>query len=65
MSKLPNPLFLSFVIPVKDEHQTLVTLYEGISNVITRMDKTILFEIIFIDDGSSDTSWQVMDDLDG
>ena len=54
-----TPLFLSFVIPVKDEDQTLETLYQGIKDnlVDTR------FEILFIDDGSTDNSWAEMSRL--
>lgn len=63
MSENLSPVFLSFVIPVKDENQTLETLCRGISDVLAETDKTIRFEIILIDDGSSDNSWQVMADL--
>jgi len=57
------PLFLSFVIPVKNEYQTLESLYKGISDTLSSLDKTIRFEIIFIDDGSDDKSWEVMGNL--
>ena len=58
-----SSLFLSFVVPVKNEYQTLETLYKGISEAVSLLKKTVRFEIIFIDDGSDDESWQVMDNL--
>ncbi len=58
-----NPLRLSFVIPVKDEEQTLETLYQGIRDTLFSADKNIGFEIIFIDDGSTDQSWLQMSRL--
>jgi len=54
-----TPLFLSFVIPVKDEDQTLETLYQGIKDNLV----DIRFEILFIDDGSADNSWSEMSRL--
>ena len=56
-------LFLSFVIPVKDEEQTLETLYQGINDSLSQVDTNIRFEIIFIDDGSTDNSWGEMSRL--
>jgi glycosyltransferase involved in cell wall biosynthesis len=52
---------VSFVVPTRDEEMTLVTLYSGIKKNFKsgQMD----FEIIFIDDGSSDSSWDVMKKL--
>lgn len=51
-----NRTKISFVIPVKDEEQTIVLLYEGISKTLeqTRISE---FEVIFVDDGSTDASW--------
>jgi len=60
MKKQTNPLFLSFVIPVMDEEQTLDALYQGIKNTLHKVDSTIQFEVIFIDDGSTDKSWETM-----
>ncbi|OQK16723.1 glycosyl transferase family 2 [Methyloprofundus sedimenti] len=55
-----SALFLSFVIPVKDEVQTLAGLYQGISDALKQRDKDLRFEVIFIDDGSTDGSWAEM-----
>lgn len=58
-----NPLLLSFVIPVNNEEHTLETLYQGINDTLIAADKNIHFEIIFIDDGSTDKSWIEMSRL--
>ncbi len=60
MKKQTNSLFLSFVIPVMDEEQTLEALYQGIKNTLHKVDNSIQFEVIFIDDGSTDKSWETM-----
>lgn len=48
---------ISFVIPVKDEEQTIGTLYCGIADVLTKAGRSA-FEVIFVDDGSTDASWK-------
>ena len=50
---------LTVVIPVLDEHDSLQELYEEITTVIS--EKALSYEIIFIDDGSTDASWNVID----
>ena len=55
-----NPA-LSFVIPVKDEQATLTSLVGGIAAQAAKI--TDCWEIIFIDDGSADQSWAVMEQL--
>jgi len=52
---------LSIVIPLLDEEESLPELAEGIKKV---MDANIYsYEIIMVDDGSSDNSWKVIEDL--
>lgn len=64
MEAKPTALFLSFVIPVMDEEQTLESLYLGIKESISSLsDNNMEFEIIFIDDGSTDNSWKEMSRL--
>lgn len=46
---------LTFVIPVKDEQATLATLFGGIAVQATKL--TSRWEVIFVDDGSTDQSW--------
>ena len=54
---------VTFVIPVKDEQATLVPLYHAIADEATRITK--IWEVIFIDDGSSDGSWTEIKRLAG
>ena len=46
---------LSIIIPAFNESESLNELHEWISKVVKRMN--IIYEIIIIDDGSSDDSW--------
>lgn len=50
---------LSFVVPLKDEQSTLAELVVGISKNV----EGISHEVILIDDGSCDLSWDVITDL--
>jgi glycosyltransferase involved in cell wall biosynthesis len=47
---------LSIVIPVYNEEESIHELTDWIERVCTR--ESLLFEIIYIDDGSSDSSWE-------
>ena len=47
---------ISVVIPVYNSEQTLVTLYQRIVYVLTKL--TDKYEIIFVNDGSIDGSWR-------
>ncbi len=49
---------IGIVIPVKDEEQTLVRLFDACAAAISALN--LNFEIFFIDDGSTDNSWEVM-----
>ncbi len=46
---------LSFVIPVKDEQDTIRELYSRVAAEVATLGRE--FEMIFIDDGSTDRSW--------
>jgi glycosyltransferase involved in cell wall biosynthesis len=52
---------LSIVIPIIDEAESLPELSAWIAKVMK--DNNFSYEIIFVDDGSSDNSWQVIEDL--
>lgn len=54
----PTPK-VSFVIPLKDEEATIVELVEGIAENM----RGTRYEILLIDDGSSDASWSIIRDL--
>ncbi len=49
---------LSFIVPAMNEEKTLTTLFEGIRDQV--QDLASHWEIIFIDDGSTDSTWDVM-----
>jgi glycosyltransferase involved in cell wall biosynthesis len=52
---------LSFVIPLKDEAPTLGELYNKIAQHAS--GQTQFWEVIFVDDGSADNSWEVIQRL--
>ncbi len=52
---------VSVLIPVKDEEATLATLVGQIEAAFAPLDTA--YEVIFVDDGSTDSSWQVMTQL--
>ena len=55
-------LKLSFVIPVLNEEHTLEKLFFGIKEAVKKT-RYKDFEVIFIDDGSTDSSWLVIETL--
>lgn len=54
-------MHLSIVIPLLNEEDSLKELYDWIVSVM--QSNRFLYEIVFIDDGSSDNSWQVIQTL--
>lgn len=52
---------LSIVIPLLNEEESLTELYHWIAK--TMQSNGFLYEIIFIDDGSTDGSWKLIDTL--
>lgn len=52
---------LSFVIPAKDEQDSVGPLYQEISKEAGKLTKQ--FEIIFIDDGSRDRTYEILEKL--
>ena len=52
---------ISIVIPLFNESESLEELHDWILSSISSNSKS--FEIIFIDDGSSDNSWQIIKNL--
>lgn len=50
---------ISIVIPLFNEEESLKELYSEIKNIVAEFD----YEIIFIDDGSTDNSWNILMNL--
>ena len=51
---------ISIVIPLKDEAESLLELY---SRILKVLDNQYTFEILWIDDGSKDASWTIIQQL--
>lgn len=52
---------ISVVIPLLNEEESLQELYDWIASVM--QSNQFLYEVIFIDDGSTDSSWNVIEKL--
>ena len=52
---------LSIIVPVFEEEKTLVELQRQIASVCSEND--IDYELIFVDDGSCDQSWEIIRQL--
>lgn len=52
---------ISIIVPVYNEEESLDKLHEWIARVMKNEPQS--YEILFIDDGSSDTSWEVITQL--
>ena len=54
-----NRLDLSIVVPLYNEDESLPELEAWIRRVVEKMG--ISYEVIFVNDGSTDRSWQVIE----
>ena len=52
---------ISVVIPLYNEDESLPELYDWIERVMTQ--NNFSFEVIFVNDGSTDRSWEVIHEL--
>lgn len=51
---------ISIVIPVYNEQETLFELYDQLHLVVNKIEKSYKWEIIFVNDGSKDDSWNII-----
>ncbi len=51
----------SIIVPVYDERDSVAELADQIDSAFAPLDRT--FEILFVDDGSADGTWEVLDEL--
>lgn len=52
---------ISIVIPLYNEEESLSELYTWIETTLTKA--SLAYEVIFVDDGSTDNSWDIIKDL--
>ena len=52
---------ISVIIPLKNEEESLIELHDWIVTIMNTNKYS--YEIIFIDDGSTDSSWQIIEQL--
>ncbi len=52
---------ISIVIPLLNEEESLVELNDWIKKVMT--EHQFSYEVLFVDDGSTDSSWEIIEDL--
>lgn len=58
---MTEPLQLSVLIPLYNEDESLPELHDWIVRVVT--ENQLTYEILFVDDGSTDNSWTVIEQL--
>jgi len=58
---MPDNPDISVIIPVYDEDESIVELSQWIEKVL--LGNRLTFEVIFIDDGSKDESWTIIENL--
>jgi len=55
------PINLSIVVPLFNEEESVAKLIDALLSTLENMDRT--FEIILIDDGSTDDTWKIIEQL--
>ena len=56
-----SPIDISVVIPLLNEEDSLTELFTSINRVMT--SNNLSYEVIFVDDGSKDDSWEIIEKL--
>ena len=61
MQNIQNNIDLSVVIPIFNEEENIPKLIDALNKVLKTLNKS--YEVIFVDDGSTDNSFKVLKDL--
>ena len=61
INPIMNTIFISVVLPVFNEGKNLINLHDNLIAALTKAGST--YEVIYVDDGSSDNSAKVLDDI--
>lgn len=54
---------ISIIVPVYNEEKNLLSFFESLSKTLKPLEKRYNHEIVFINDGSTDKSDQILEDL--
>lgn len=54
---------ITFILPIFNEEKNIPLVYEQIAHTVANLKNSIAYEIIFIDDGSRDSSWDIIQAL--
>ena len=55
------PIYLSIVVPLYNEEESVEKLLSNILEIANNFDFS--YEIIFVDDGSTDKTWEIIKEL--
>lgn len=58
---MDNNVDLTILIPLYNEEESLLELHSWIDRVVIKMG--VSYEVLFVDDGSTDNSWQIIEEL--
>lgn len=51
---------ISIILPVYNESENIPIVYQEIENILQRISSLYTYEIIFVNDGSTDNSWSII-----
>ena len=54
---------ISIIIPIYNEEKNILVVYEALHNTLRPFEKRYIIELLFINDGSKDNSWRLIESL--